>query len=481
MKGQMEEVIRFHHLCFSSRAGDFFDINLEAYKGEVHGIVMPITQFRSPFYDLFKGNIMPDSGTVYINNEPVNAIGMKRILEKTVCTIGFQTSLIPSLTLAENLFLVDHKKGLFWPIGKNDIYEKAKDLFRLFKIEHLFSPYDYPDKLTLAKKHIIELIRAYIQETRVIYMDNITIIYSDEELEQWSDIIKKLADMKKYAILLIINAAFKEKLDFLDRLTVIKGGTTAMQFTERPFHLISSQTKNVEDYSLQKLGDQISEGTLLVMSHFFNGSRLLDINFSILPGEAIGVFNPGVFEGQEFMEALLELPKLKGGMISYRTDMLFYKRSLFQNVILRTPDNIKRTKLFARKRVTKFLYTNVMKAIHGQDLMEEYGGLKCLPEGKVTKEQSIRIQTAKWLFYNVDLLLFFSPESYYDTLSVYKFSQLLEDLHNQNVAVIIISENFEFLKKCGLRILEIKDGVMQEFIIYEKEEIKGCQDLTSIF
>ncbi len=483
MKGQCKEVLELRNLCYSCETGEFFNINLAACEGEVHGISISNTRFKSPFYDLFKGKAVIRSGNIYINGTALAAGNMKRALEQNVYVISLKSYLISSLTLAENLYLVDNKQPLFLPLGKNDLYDKAYEIFRQFGVERLLNPHDYPGSLTPAQKHIVEMLKAYIQGPKVIYMDNITLIYSKSEMELWSRIVRRMADMGRFAVLLALNRGQVPEPDILDRLTIIRSGTTVMELTKSPFEVSQFPPPRDSVFFPKRRGDG-DEEAFLSFSHLGGGERLKDISFSIWEGETIGVFDPGVFEGQELMDMLLSrvaciggltvnrrhywltgepVPRLPVGVIPYGQDMLFYNFSLFENVVLSLPEKMKRASVRSKRRVTNFLYHNVMKAIHGRDLLELYGKAGRLPKGKVTKEQSVRIQAAKWLFGGAKLMIFVSPESHYDMQNLYKFNLLLEDIRGQGVAALILSENLEFLKKCSERIIQIRDGRIKEY------------------
>ncbi len=484
MNNILQEALRIQHLGFAGKAGNFYNINLEAYTGEMHGLMMPNTQFRSPFLDLLKGYTVPDEGEIYVDNVRVEGAARRRLLNQSVYTIELKSSLIDSLSLAENLFLVDHKQPLFLPERKGNIYKSAEKIFHLFGLEEPFVSYRYPRQLTPAQKTIMELLRAYVREPKVIYMENVTAVYSREEMEVWRRILKQLVRAEKSAVLLAFGEIFPDFGDLLDRLTVIRSGTTVMQFSEKPFLILSQPGTAEQSEETLRVRALPGEGSL-VLSHVSNGSRLRNISFCIGHGETVGIFSPNVFEGQELMDLLLsktfctgsvktrgktyhllrqKMPKLRAGSIPYGMDMLFYNRSLFQNVILRMPEKIRKAGIRARKRIVNFSYSNVMKTIHGRDLLEEYGKLERLPEGRVTKEQSIRIQAAKWLFAQMEFILMFSPESCYDTRNLHRLLQLLEDIHSQGVSVVIFSENLDFLKRCSSRILEVQDGIMWEYI-----------------
>ncbi len=462
MKKTQREALELRNLCFSCEAGEYFNINLDAYRGEVHGISMSGVPVKSPFYDLFKGKVLLRSGSVYIGGTAAGAKAVKKLLSQNIYVIGYDSSLISSLTLAENLYLVDHRQPLFRPLEKSDLYTKAESVFRKFEVEKILDPHEYPDRLTPAQKHIVELMRAYVQKPWAIYMENITLIYSQEEMELWGKVVKDLAKRGEFAVLLALNTEQELKPDILDRVTVMRSRTTVMELSERPFRVSQPlPVMRAGPYLEKKEGPR--RKLLFSVSHLAGGYRIKDLSFSLLAGETAGIFNPSVFDGQELMDILLsKIPDLSAGVIPYGGNMLFYNCSLFQNVVLRLPDSIRRAGFRSRKRVTKFLYDNVMKAIHGRDLLERYGDSRRLPEGKVTKEQSVRIQTARWLFYGVKLLIFVSPESHYDTQNFYKFGLLLEDIREQGVTVLIFSENLEFLRKCCERIIEVRDGILKE-------------------
>ena len=94
------------------------DVTIKARPGEIHGIVGENGAGKSTLMKILSGAYTMDSGEILINEEKVNITDPKRGREYGVGIIYQEFSLVPDLSVAENIYMHSLRKEKVWMISK---------------------------------------------------------------------------------------------------------------------------------------------------------------------------------------------------------------------------------------------------------------------------------------------------------------------------------------------------------------------------
>ena len=90
------------------------NIDFDLYPGEVHAIFGQNGAGKSTLIQIVSGDIKPSSGKININNEELKLHSVHKARELGISTVFQEFSLVPQLTVEENLFLGSNtSKGFF--------------------------------------------------------------------------------------------------------------------------------------------------------------------------------------------------------------------------------------------------------------------------------------------------------------------------------------------------------------------------------
>jgi ribose transport system ATP-binding protein len=198
----------------------FNKVDFDLYKGEIHCIVGENGAGKSTFIKILSGALKPDEGTISINSEEYSQLSPTKAHELGIQTIYQEISLIPDLTVGENIFIGN------WPLKKirlidfKKINDKAQKILDDLQIE-LDLDATVKD-LGVAHKQSVQIAKAMAQEAKIFIFDEPTAAYNSNEIENLLELVKQCA--KNGIGVIYISHHMNEVFDINDRITVLRDG-----------------------------------------------------------------------------------------------------------------------------------------------------------------------------------------------------------------------------------------------------------------
>ena len=127
-----------------------------------------------------------------------------------------ETSLVPSLSVAQNLYLGDEK---FFNRLRGT-YIEAQQLFQ--SLNFPVDPTAIVQSLGTAKRQMVEIARAVRLKAKIIIFDEPTATLTPEEKHYLFALIDRLR--KEQVSIIFISHALEEALEISDRITVLRDG-----------------------------------------------------------------------------------------------------------------------------------------------------------------------------------------------------------------------------------------------------------------
>ncbi|HET9207202.1 MAG TPA: ATP-binding cassette domain-containing protein, partial [Burkholderiaceae bacterium] len=204
------------------------DVDFELLPGEVHAIVGENGAGKSTLTKVMAGVVNLTSGEMLIEGRPVNARTPTEARELGVAMVFQETSLVPTMTVAQNLYL--GRERYFNRL--RGIYIAAQQFMQSLQFD--VNPTAVVSKLGAAQKQMVEIARAVLHNAKVIIFDEPTASLTPEEKKYFFDLI---ANLKKRGVSVIfISHALEEALQVSDRITVLRDGK----------HVVTDETRHFD-------------------------------------------------------------------------------------------------------------------------------------------------------------------------------------------------------------------------------------------
>ena len=265
-------------------------VSLELAGGEIHALLGGNGSGKSTLIKITSGLVKADSGEVQIDGKAIDTSAPKLAKKAKIVSTAQELSILPNLSVAENLTICDlPKNGLF--VDRKQMRSKAKAILeRLGMVDELDTPVS---ALPINKQYLLEFGKAIYQDFDIILIDEITSALYREDVKTVKDI---LLDYKRQGkIILFVSHRMSEIFDICSVVTVMRNGEVISTY----------RTDGVTHETL--LRDMVGESSAVFAAPkalspeaSFTGERLLSAvvpiksynetaDFDVYKGEIIGV------------------------------------------------------------------------------------------------------------------------------------------------------------------------------------------------
>lgn len=199
------------------RALDGMDFDLE--RGEVHVLFGENGAGKSTMISMLAGANEPTSGEILFDGKPVKLNSVHEAREFGISAVFQEFSLIPQMTIAENMFLgAEPTKGGF--LRASEQRAKAEEILKSLDFD--LHPGRRVDHLTRAEQQMVEIAKAFRTDPSVLILDEPTASLTNHETEQ---LFKLVAKLKARGVgIIYITHRMAEIRAIGDRITVLRDG-----------------------------------------------------------------------------------------------------------------------------------------------------------------------------------------------------------------------------------------------------------------
>ena len=194
-------------------------VSMEAASGEVHAILGENGAGKSTLVKILSGAIQPNSGRIHLSGADYAPRTILDARAAGIATAFQELSLLPNLTIAQNLLLPRVSPRLLLPASRRRVLAIAQAVLERFEASDI-DPRRTVDELTLAEKQRVEIIRAFSHSPRVLILDEPTAALPDTE---WLFRQIRRVTAKGTAVL-YISHRLGEVRELCQRATVLRNG-----------------------------------------------------------------------------------------------------------------------------------------------------------------------------------------------------------------------------------------------------------------
>jgi len=288
-------------------------VTFKLREGQVFAIVGENGAGKSTLIKILSGSYTNDHGQIKINGREIYIRNPMHAMQLGINTIYQETSLVPEMTVAENIFLGRQPiKG--GRIQWQKMYDDAARIFSDLSME--LDPRAETIDLSAAQHQLLEIAKAFSREAKIIIMDEPTASITEEDTENLFNIIKNI--VKKGTSVIYISHRLKEIFQIADMVTVLRDGKTVTTKKVKD----TSENDIVKYMIGRDIGDifgeksyEATDEVILQAKNLTSMGLFNDISFNLKKGEILG-FSGLVGAGRsEIVRSIFGLERLESGKI----------------------------------------------------------------------------------------------------------------------------------------------------------------------
>jgi simple sugar transport system ATP-binding protein/ribose transport system ATP-binding protein len=194
-------------------------ISLAIAAGSIHALVGENGAGKSTLGKIVAGTLQADDGRLLVRGEEESFRSPKEALASGIASIAQELSIVPQLTVAENVFLGVEPRRAGW-VTRRALRKRYESLA---ESAGFALPADRPaGRLRTAEQQQVEILRALSRDADLIVMDEPSAALSGPDIERLHEIIRSLAGSGK--TILLVSHFLREVLELADTVTILRDG-----------------------------------------------------------------------------------------------------------------------------------------------------------------------------------------------------------------------------------------------------------------
>ena len=455
-------------------------VDFEVAPGEVHALAGGNGAGKSTLMKILQGVYTKDAGTIRINGREVNFSSIHDAKAAGIGMVFQEFSLVPSLTVAQNIFLNTEPLGQGIFIRDGEARDKAREVFQQMEVE--IDPGARVGDLGTAYWQLTEIAKAMAQDARVLIMDEPSASLARHEAEQLFELVARL---KAQGISIIyISHRMEEVYRIADRITILRDGRNLL--TERLSDITPEQIvegivgEQIEGLAYQERDTSAEPDVLLEADGLTSGSRVQNVSFTLHRGEIIGLAGLMGSGRTELARCLFGIDRLESGEIrvhGQRIDVSDPRQAIKAHLAL-IPEDRRAQGLVLEHSVRDNLLLPLLKQIQRGPLLDDGAGnelaaslikrfaVKVANPGRPVRLLSggnqQKVVIAKWLGTEPEVLIMDEPTAGVDIGTKTEILTMIRNLAEEGKAVIVISSEYAELLAVSDRVLILREGSVQQ-------------------
>jgi|TARA_R110000850_G_scaffold277144_4_gene424339 ribose transport system ATP-binding protein len=264
------------------------EMDLDVRAGEVHVLFGENGAGKSTLINIICGALPPSSGQIFIDGKPVTFRSVQDARHAGVSVVYQEFSLAPDMTVEENLFLANEKRGWSGLLQKKAMRTTALQHFQ--RLGFHISPDALVGSLSRAECQMVEIAKAALTEPRILILDEPTASLTEAETTQLFELIRGL---KRSGVgVIYISHRISEIQQIGDRVTVMRDGrhiaTVGASETDRK-QLVELMTGRSFGGFYPEIQFSPTETLLTASSLSTVNGKVRDASLTVRRGEIVGL------------------------------------------------------------------------------------------------------------------------------------------------------------------------------------------------
>lgn len=468
------------------------DVTVSFESGKVHALAGKNGSGKSTLLKIMSGAQPATSGEIYLDGEKMSFSSTMDAFAHGIATVYQELSLIPSLTVMENILIgrMPTKCGLIdWKKAEQTVNALLDELEIKISANTLVSD------LSMWQRQMIEIAKAMSFEPKVLQLDEPTSSLAKHEVESLFKIVRALK--ARDVIIIYISHKLDELWEIADTCTVIRDGKyigkVMMQETSHK-DLIGMM---FGDVTVQKRPDDLmkSDEVVLEVKNLTRKNKFHDVSFQLHKGEVLGIagmlgsgrtellksifgadsFDTGeiVFGGQTFRSANLKKMKRAGLALTpedRKHEGLILQNSIADNLCYASLETLSKKGFMQKKKEKEFVDKQI------DDLQIKVAS-PALSVGSLSGGNQQKVVIGNWLNTNPSVMFFDEPSRGIDVGAKQQIFRIIWEQSRSGVSSIMVSTELEELLEVCQRILIMHCGTIIKEIYPDDVQIDELYSL----
>jgi ABC-type sugar transport system ATPase subunit len=449
-------------------------VSLRLKSGEIHGLVGENGSGKSTLIKAMSGAYQPDAGTILRNGTPIALADPSAARAAGIATVFQEFSLVPSLSVAENIYLgrLPKKRGqVDWGALRADAARVLAEIDAPIDVDAVVG------RLSVAEQQIVEIAKALAADASLIILDEPTTALGIGEIARLHQLLRRLKARGR--TVLYISHRLDEVVQLVDCVTILKDGrvvSSAAGSRVEIAYIVRAMVGDVGDHYPKERN--ATDEVLLSVEGLATRNRVHDVTFDVRRGEVFGIGGVLGSGRTELARALFGVDPLVAGAIRMNGRLLKLagcKRAIAARIAL-VPENRKSDGLFfnfpgfpnisiaALERLGRHgLISPARERQAGRRLMRDLDitpSAETLEVGRLSGGNQQKIVIARWFFADADLFILDEPTQGIDIGARIAVYRLINGLTAAGKGVILISSDDDELLKMSDRVGIMSQGRM---------------------
>ncbi len=441
--------------------------------GSVHALVGENGAGKSTLGKIIAGVLAPDDGELLVRGEPVSFRSPREALERGIAAIGQEPSVVPHLTVAENVLLGAEPRA-FGTV-------RRRALRKRFEVLVASAGFDLrgdtpAGALTIAGQQEVEILRALARSAEVVIMDEPTAALSAAETAHLHEIVKSLAAQGK--TILLISHFLREVLELADTVTVLRDGRvvrTGPTAGETEDSLVEAMLGQPQALTFPPKQAPRADAPVLLAVKGVQALGVAGVDLTVRAGEIVGLAGLVGAGRTELGQAIFGVRKMQAGEIelngspltggarkrlragvalipeSRKDDGLVPDRPIFENASLASLGGLTRLGVVTRRReqdVTRQILARCdVRARSNRSPVRELSG---------GNQQKVLL--ARMLLCEPQLVIADEPTRGVDVGAKRAIYEFLVGLAEEGLGILLISSELEEIMGLSHRVAVMRSG-----------------------
>jgi len=464
-------------------------VSLTVKSGEVHCIAGENGSGKSTLIKIMSGVHAPDSGLIRLGEKTFTSLSPREAVREGVQVIFQDFSLLPNLTVAENIALPTYisKNSRF--LSKKESKEIAQTALELIGIDiDINAPVA---EISIASKQLIAIARATNLGVKMLFMDEPTTALTRKEIKRLFEVVEQIK--ARGVATVFVSHKIDEIQEICNTISILRNGELVADGLMKDFKRDAiSEAMTGLNISESRIAPPLKQSTTKVIEvkKLSTKPTFADVSFSIAPGEILGITGLLGSGRTELAEAIFGQYPIDSGEIVVEgksiplnsssaaikagigyvppdrlTQGLFLDQSILRNLIAVGIDQHQgRGGILAKKRLyeagEKWITDLRIKTKNSQN-----------PVTSLSGGNQQRVVLAKWLAMNPHLMILNGPTVGVDIGSKREILEIIRDRAQEGMAFLVVSDDIPELIQICHRVLVIKNGIVsKEFNESELDE-----------
>ncbi|CAK7258085.1 MULTISPECIES: sugar ABC transporter ATP-binding protein [unclassified Shinella] len=452
------------------------DVSFEVLPGEVHALLGGNGAGKSTILKVLNGVHRPDQGAIEVGGVPLTTHTPEASRAAGIAMNYQEMSLVPTLTVAQNIFLTRECRDGMGLIDDREAERRAADIFALLEV--FVDPKAVVGDLGAGQKQLTEIAKAISQDAKILVLDEPSTALAVSDVERLFVFLRKLK--AKGVAIIYVSHRMDEIARIADRATILRDGRhviTAplgeLSIDTMIEHIVGRRSKGLSDV---ERGHSIRGEVLLELDHVSGVHKPEDISLTLHRGEVVGL--AGLLgSGRSSLARVIagidpaakgEI-RIKGRPVTIHkpgdaiaagvalvpearaTQGIIPAHSVASNMILAVIDRLSKVGLVDTKAANALTDTQIER-LRVKTASRDHA-VSTLSGGNQQK-----VVIGKWLATDADILILDEPTAGIDIGSKSEIIRLVRELAAAGKGIVMISSELsELLTACD-RILVMSDG-----------------------